>query len=435
MTDLTVPGRPSGVTDTPDTPTSRPDEPADGRGARAPGPAKRPHGTGTLRSRGPDRWQLRVRLRNDDGTPGRQVTKTVGGTREEAERALARFVVSAQVDEERRRQQGTPLGAIVEDYLARCETQELAPITIYGYRREWAKVADDLGGWFPDETRTRKASAYFDTRHCDGMPASTVNAILRVLRAACSWGIGQDEIHRNPFSGVELLPTAKAPTVAPTDAQVAAVLAQAEVDDMLVAVAIRLAAVTGSRRGELPVQRWSDVDFDGRRVRRHSATSAPPRERDSGGKPIGIAEVVVRQTKTGADTWHPVDDTTMDLLRSYRAQCEDRAADHGVTLDADAFILSNEPDGSRPVRPDAITKRVRAVAERVPGAEGVRPKHLRKWAATILATEMAAAVAQARLDHADPQTTLKHYVARNEAAEREAADRLGDHLDEGSDAA
>ncbi len=214
MTDLTGPCRLSDVTNTPDNPKSTSDSPASGQPPDNGGATKRPYGTGTLRQRGPDRWQLRVRLRNDDGTPGRQVTKTVVGTRDEAERALTRFAVSAQVDEERRRQQGVTLGDVVRGYLERCEEQERAPITVYGYRQEWAKVAADLDAWYPDATPTKKATDYFMKRRRAGMPASTVNAILRVLRAACHWGVGQDEIGKNPFAGVELLPTAKAPTTA-----------------------------------------------------------------------------------------------------------------------------------------------------------------------------------------------------------------------------
>lgn len=435
MTDRSVPCRLCGVTDTPDIPQSRSGEPALSSPAGDTGPYKRPYGTGTVRQRGPDHWQLRVRVTDPDGGPSRQVTKTVVGTREEAERALIRFAVTAQIDDGRRRTRGDTLSKVMEGYLKHCEIQELAPMTIYGYGREWSKVANDLGHQYPATMRPMRATDYLTKRHDGGLPASTVNAIIRLLRAACNWAVGQEMIGSHPFSKVKLLPTAKAAITSPSDGQVAAVYAQALNDDMLIAVAVRLAAVMGSRRGELPAQRWTDIDPDGHRVRRHAAASTPPRPRDTDGKSIGTAAVVVRKTKTDVDTWHPVDEGTIELLRNYRSQCEARSAAHGVELAEDAFVLSNEPDGTRPVRPDAITKRTREVAERVPGAESVRPKHLRKWAATILATEATAAVAQARLDHADPQTTLKHYVARNESAEREAATRLGEHLDEGYDAA
>ncbi len=179
MTDRSVRCRLSGVTDTPDTPSSRPDEPAGSTPARSIEPTKRPYGTGTLRQRGPDRWQLRVRLADPDGGPSRQVTKTVVGTRDEAERALARFIISAEVDDVRQRHSGATLAEVVDGYLERCEAQGRAPMTIYGYRREWLKVADDLGTWRPDKVGPKKATKYFGKRHRAGMPSTTVNAIVR----------------------------------------------------------------------------------------------------------------------------------------------------------------------------------------------------------------------------------------------------------------
>lgn len=356
---------------------------------------KRAYGTGSIRRRGPATWQLRVRIPGSDGGPSRQVAKTVHGDRDDADRALARFLVTAEVDAERRRTAGATLDEVVAGYLKWCESENRAPNTIYGYRREWAKVCDDLGSMQVGKISRAKAKEYFSRRRKEGMPGSTINAILRVLRAACNWAVGNELIPRHPFGDVELVETRKKRTTAPSDDQVAVVFERALTDDPVIAAAIRVGAVLGSRRGEIPAMRWSGVDLERARVRRGEAASAPPRPSDEHGNLIGKAQVVVRQTKTGADDWHPVDAHTVDVLRRHREACEKQAAEFGLELDDEAYVFSADPEGARPMRPDSLTRRVKEIAEKVPGAEMVRPKHLRKWTATVLANEVPVAVAQA----------------------------------------
>jgi hypothetical protein len=112
----------------------------------------------------------------------------------------------------------------------------------------------------------------------------------------------------------------------------------------------------------------------------------------------------------------------------HREACEQLAESLGIELAEEGFILSPEPDGSRPFRPDALSRRFTAVAEKVPGAEWVRMKHLRKWTATAT-RDLDAAAAMRRLSHDQLTTTERHYFApdweRDTAVTRFLADRIG----------
>jgi len=139
--------------------------------------------------------------------------------------------------------------------------------------------------------------------------------------------------------------------------------------------------------------------------------------------------VQIRETKTYKDTWLPLDPDTLGLLRLWRETCEETAAALGATVAEAGFLFSTEPDCSRPMRPDSLSKRIRAVAEQVPGAEWVRAKHLRKWTATA-ARDLDPEAARQRLDHDRLTTTEKHYFATDwqkaDATTRFLAGRLGD---------
>jgi integrase len=123
---------------------------------------------------------------------------------------------------------------------------------------------------------------------------------------------------------------------------------------------LRLVAVTGMRRGEACALRRSDVDMGAGVIRKARA----------------ISQGVERDTKTGARYALALDAATIDVLATHLDAMDDRAAEFDITLKPDCFVFSNEPDCSRPWRPDGVTQRFARLCDRL-GLEGLRLKDLR----------------------------------------------------------
>lgn len=114
------------------------------------------------------------------------------------------------------------------------------------------------------------------------------------------------------------------------------------------------------------------------------------------------------------------------MLARLRQREEERAALVGVGFDPDSWVFSDEPDGSRPWRPDVATARVTRLRNSVPGAAKLTIRSLRSYVATVLVdTDTDPRTAQGRLRHSQVTTTLTHYAARRRPAGVAAALRLG----------
>jgi len=217
-------------------------------------------------------------------------------------------------------------------------------------------------------------------------------------------------------------------TTATSTATLRAVFDAACEQDLIVAVGVRMSAALGSRRGEMAALAWPDVDWKKKRIRRHQSAAAVPDAIIDDLVLPGTDGAEVHTTKTDVDTFHPVDDGTLELLGQLRRTNEAACEAAGIPFNETGFVLSPELDGSRPINPDVLSSRLRTVAESVPGGEQVRFKPLRMWAATEIEERHGLAVAQNRLDHRNSGTTARYYLGRDVAAEKAAADDLGEHL-------
>ena len=128
--------------------------------------------------------------------------------------------------------------ATVEAWLGRIRTGQLKPVT----RPEGAQVT-----------------------------ASTVNLQFAILRAMLSTAVKRQMIARNPCTGAELEDSEPAEARIWTRPEVAEFLAYlGDAQPPWAAVAYRLAAVYGLRRGEIAALRWSDITTDAITVRRNA---------------------------------------------------------------------------------------------------------------------------------------------------------------------
>ncbi|HET9691846.1 MAG TPA: tyrosine-type recombinase/integrase, partial [Acidimicrobiales bacterium] len=118
--------------------------------------------------------------------------------------------------------------------------------------------------------------------------------------------------------------------------------ATAELTNPVLGAAIMLAAVTGCRRGELCGLRWGDVDAE--RLVLHVRRAVKQAATGNG--------VVVGPTKTHRERRVSVDDVTLAVLATHRARVEGWAADAGVVLDPDGYLLTLDPTGATPMSPN-----------------------------------------------------------------------------------
>src|SRR5205814_9221977 len=131
------------------------------------------------------------------------------------------------------------------------------------------------------------------------------------------------------------------PVQAPTPEDVARLLEAAQAEDPEFALYLRLAAVTGARRGELCALRWDDFDFEGGQVVVVRSLA------------VGNDGVVVKKTKTDRSRRLALDEVTMGALHDQRRVAGERARSCDLELSPNAYVFARDPEGVDPWRPDS----------------------------------------------------------------------------------
>jgi integrase len=246
---------------------------------------------------------------------------------------------------------------------------------------------------------------------------ATVHHVHRLLHRILGQGVKWGWLASNPASNATPPRVPKPQLDVPDADGVLLLLAQAEAIDPDLGTLLRLAAVTGARRGELCALRWSDVDFLG---------SGLVISRAVVGRSNGTVEE--RQTKTGNRRRIALDPATVDALARHRDRCEARAELVNATISDQAFIFSAAIDGRTPWRPDGVSLALRRLRTKL-GAEAGTLLSLRHFAATqLLAAGVDVRTVAGRLGHEQPSTTLNRYTEWLQARDQDAAETIGDIL-------
>ncbi|HEV2071957.1 MAG TPA: site-specific integrase [Acidimicrobiales bacterium] len=373
---------------------------------------------GHLQQRSRDTWRLKVYVGRSADGKRRYLERTVRGARREAERELARLVV--EVDEGRHVASAPmSIGELLDRWLE-IKATTVEANTARGY--EWIaehyvrptfgdrKVASirtlELDHWY----QQLRAGGGAGDRPLAGRTVRLCHTVMRQsLEQARKWGL----VARNP--AVDATPPAARRTEIqpPTIQQVHDLLEAAFEFDPDFGVYLWLLAVTGCRRGEACALRWSDVHWDrGEIAIRRSIAMVDHRR-------------IEKDTKTHQARRVAVDDATCELLQEFHLRARERALSVGVGLADDAFLFSEEPDGSAPWRPDVCTNwfgRLRAEL----GLNDVRLHDVRHFVATALGDAgTPIATISARLGHRDKATTLNIYSHSLPAADAEAGAVMG----------
>jgi len=364
-------------------------------------------------------WELVVDLGRDPLTHRRrQLSRSLRGTKREAERELAALVGDVSDGRE------TNSNATLADVLARwldLAADNLSPTTLDEYKRLVAnRIEPTLGAVPVRRLTTRRLDAFYQAlaREAGLAPASIrqVHAVIRRgLGQAVKWGW----IRSNPAADASPPRLRRRELAPPAPADLRKLLAEAEAEDRDFAVFLRLMATTGLRRGEACGLRWTDVDVEGEALVVQRAVVVVHGE--------GLFE---KDTKTHASRRIALDDATLNALRGHREVMRERAKACGVDLPDGAFVFSHAPDGSRPWRPENVTTAFTRVRDRT-GFPKVRLHDLRHMHATqLLAAGVPVRTVSGRLGHANAATTLNVYGHFLEASDRQAADVIGELLSE-----
>ena len=378
---------------------------------------RRPKGTGSVQQLGPGRYRLRVFVGTDPitGSP-RQITRVVHAkTQREAQQMLDALRDDVATVE--------PTGStatvrtVVTEWLSHSEARGRAPKTLHEARRSAETVIFPALGDVPlreltarhlDELYRKLATGEGRAR---ALKPTSIRRHHAVLSAALGQAVRWGWLEQNPAVRAQPPELGQASLQVPTPDEVRTLLAAAQKDNDRWGMLVTLAILTGARRGELCALRWSDIEGSTIHFRRsvYRAGSERGEKGTKGGRE--------RQVTLGA--------VGGELLDQWCTDCEERAAELGVRLAADGFVVSPFPDGSRPVNPDSFSAAVHRLCKELKMPH-VHLHSLRHFAATeMLAAGIDARNAADVLGHANPSLTLQVYAHATADRQRQAAEVLG----------
>jgi integrase len=357
----------------------------------------------TVRQKKPGVWEVRVFTGRDAAGRPTQLSRTVHGTKKEAQQLAAELTVRRPV-----KAAGRTVAVLLDMWLD--HNEERWAVTT---RRDQASRVDLVKA----DPIAKRSVAGLDVEDVDrwharlrkaGVGDGSIRNQHHVLRAALTQAVRWRWV---PMNVAALAPPARArraPREAMTVDEVRRVIAAAATVDPAAEIALRIAAVGGLRRGELAALRWSDLHD-----RLLTVDSAMVVDRN------GDETVVIdAPTKTGNRRTLMVDVETVRLLDALRAEREE----FGPWM----FGLGDEPP-----HPDRIGwwwQRARQLS----GIDQPWRLHdLRHWSATtaIGGGHDVRTVAN-RLGHANAAMTLGVYAHAVPAADEALADAIGVVLSE-----
>ena len=371
---------------------------------------------GHLEARGKNVWRAKVYLGREAGQTRRYVQRTIHGTKRQAEDVLNELLVevgqssNAIVD-------GT-FGDLAQKWLE-LASPELSPTTLHEYERLLNRlILPKFGSTKVRAIRAADLDAFYAHLGRGGgagggkLGAQSIRHVHALIRRLLNQAVKWNWITVSPAAKASPPRVIRKEMHLPTPEAVMRVLALAVERDPDFGCFLRMAVVTGARRGEVCALRWTDIDGASLRISRSVFGSREDDLREKG-------------TKTHATRRVTLDEGTVATLEGQKARSKERAASCGVTLNRDAFLFTSEPDGSVPWRPGRVTLAFLRLCQEV-GVEGVRLHDLRHFAATqMLAAGVPVRTVAGRLGHANAATTLNVYAHVLESSDEEAAGVLG----------
>jgi integrase/predicted nucleotidyltransferase len=357
----------------------------------------------TVRERRPGVWEIRVFTGRDASGRPTQVSRTVRGTKREAQR------VAASLES---RPPSNAAGRTVTEVLDAWREVNV-PVWAETTRRDYqSRIAQIVSDPIAEMPVARLGVADVERWHARMRKGGVGEAAIRgrhsVLRAALAQALRWEWVGSNAASQAVLRQPKRAPREAMTLDDVRAAIAAAREIDPAASVALRLAAVAGLRRAELAALQWSDLERDQLTV----DSSACAVRRD------GETWVEDVPTKTGDRRVLTLDPATVEEIVALRADREQ----------VSPYLFS---DTTGPANPDRIGWWWTRAREQSGIALKWRLHDLRHWTATTAITSGHDVRSVAgRLGHSNPAMTLRVYAHAVDGADQALASSLAATLDD-----
>jgi len=372
---------------------------------------------GHLEARGKNVWRAKAFLGRDTVTgQQRYVTRTVHGTKREAQAALSQLLV--EVD------QGAHIApakaGTVDELWAQwfeLNRDRLSPTTQRGYTALLdRRVLPAFGSRKVRTIRPSELDEFYARLSRTGgrggrpMSAQSVHHVHAVVRSLFNQAVKWGWCATNPANRASPPKVRRHEFRLPSVDEVIGLVSAADERDAELGCFLRLAVVTGARRGELCALRWTNVDLSSRTITISRSIVDGSNDR-----------LIEKDTKTHASRRIVIDDETAQVLARRWTAAEDRATAVGTSLLPDGFIFSDSPDGQSPWRPGRVTLAFTRLCRQM-GIVGVRLHDLRHFAASrMLGAGVPVRTVAGRLGHANAATTLNVYAHVLESSDAEAA--------------
>lgn len=369
-------------------------------------------------------FRVRVYAGTDPLTGKPRYLQETHGTENEAEKARTRL--QNQVDEQRHPRSNVTVTQLIEHWMevaghadsTRERNEDLIRLYItptFGSMSASKLDAETLERFYARllqcselcTGRSRKSHT------CVPLANNTVRKIHFLFRSALDravrWrylSVNEAEIAQPPqFEATEPDP--------PSPEEAASLLNEASRDPQW-CLLLWMSMITGSRRGELCSLKWSHLDLE-RRVawmqKSRSDTKAGAKD---------------KSTKSNRSRRVAVDEYTTELLTSHREWMRGNCEQLGTRMAAEAYVFSDAPDGSTPLKPSSVTQRYRRLATRL-SLRSTRLHALRHYSATeLIASGVDLRTVAERLGHGNGATTLRIYSAWVSQADERAASVISD---------
>lgn len=336
-------------------------------------------------------------------------------TRRAAEKRLTQM--QAEVDQGKRNAGPEGTFASLAERWWEVALPNWAPSTADGYRSLLDRhVLPEFGARRARNITTEDIDDFYRRlRAGDLAPATILKIHHSILARALDQGVRWKWLPANPAVGAQVpkLVRDRADPPAPEDVdRLLAAAAKVDADWWLY---LRLAVVTGARRGELLALRWSVID--GAEI-----TIRASHVRGRKGRPE-----TRERTKSNRDRSVWIDDGTATQLAAMHTRHLAEARACGAKLHKDGFVFAREPDGAEPWKPDSTYKRFCRLRKRLGLTCTIHD--LRHYVATQLLDEgVPLPEVSAILGHSHTGVTATVYAHSVRRARSKAGDIMGRKL-------
>ena len=364
-------------------------------------------------------WEITIETPPDPITKKRnRTTKTVKGTKKEAEQVLRKLIAEAEKGYHVTNNKITIL-EWVQTWLDVYIEPNVSPTTLSRYQGMIKRYINPLLGSVQVQQLTTLAVQSWvnglKVSPASGkeMSAATIKHAYHVLKGAMDKAVLAGIIPRSPCQGVMLPKGEKKAPVIYDEQQIHQLIQAAKGTEMELPIDMELCL--GLRRGELLGLEWGDIDWKKGQI--HIIRT----------RVVVNGKSVVKDPKT-ATSKRTIDVPTrlMEKLKKHQRTCQMNRLRMGEDYTATDFIIVH-PDG-KPIYPEYLSQMLTKLQKKydLPQCRFHDLRHL--CASIMLMQGVNVKVAQERLGHKDISTTLNIYSHVLPSSAREAAEKIGEMI-------